>query len=219
MMTSNDNPELKRQQMVKRQIEARGISDERILQAMRDVPRERFIPGPQAHLAYADQPVPIGQRQTISQPYVVALTLEALQLEPEHSVLDVGVGSGYQAALLGKLCKHVYAIERIAELAHWAEKALADAAIQNVTVRCGDGTLGWPEAAPFDRIVCGAAGPDVPAAWVEQLAEGGRIVAPLGDQQIQTLSVIEKHEGAVLRRSLGDVRFVKLIGEQGWPEE
>ncbi len=219
MTTSNDNPEIRRQQMVTRQIQARGIDDPAILQAMREVPRERFVPAEKGHLAWADQPVPIGHEQTISQPYVVAMTLKALKLQPDHVVLDVGAGSGYQTALLAKLSKHVYAIERIQALADAAQQALQDVGISNVQLRCSDGTLGWEEHAPYDRIVCGAAGPEVPSAWIEQLAEGGRIVAPIGPRHAQKLCLVTKHQGKILQESLGDVRFVKLIGRQGWPEE
>lgn len=205
--------------MVAGQIEARGIQDPAILEAMREIPRERFVPAKQGHLAWADQPVPIGHGQTISQPYVVAMTLQALKVSKDHVVLDVGAGSGYQTALLAKLCKQVYAIERLEALADAARERLEDLGIENTEIVCGDGTMGLPEHAPFDRIVCAAAGPEVPDAWIKQLAQDGRIVAPIGPAEAQKLCVLTKYKGKILQESLGDVRFVKLIGQGGWPQE
>jgi protein-L-isoaspartate(D-aspartate) O-methyltransferase len=202
--------------MVQRQLRGRGITNERVLQAIEEVPREMFMPSERRDEAYADHPVPIGAGQTISQPYVVALTLEELDPQPSDKVLDVGTGSGYQTALLTKLCKQVCAVEVVEELSERAAALLSRLNVDNVKFRIGDGTLGWPEEAPFDRIVCGAGGPDVPPAWVEQLAEGGRIVMPVGSEHSQTLTAIDRVQGKIRQRPICDVRFVKLIGEQGW---
>ena len=202
--------------MVERQLRARGISDERVLEVMADLPREKFIGRNRRHEAYEDRPLPIGAGQTISQPYIVALMSQELAVRPDHRVLDVGAGSGYQTAILARLAKHVFAVERITELAERAGAVLAELGIDNVTLRTGDGTLGWAEEAPFDRIICGAAGPDVPEAWIEQLAEGGRIVMPVGGPEVQNLIAIEKQGDKITRRDICGVRFVKLIGRQGW---
>jgi protein-L-isoaspartate(D-aspartate) O-methyltransferase len=207
-----------RREMVDKQLRLRGICDGGVLKAFLEVPRERFIDPDRRHEAYIDSPVPIGCGQTISQPYIVALMLQELALRPEHRVLDVGAGSGYQTALLARLVREVYAIERIEELTEEAAGALAGLGIENVTLRTGDGTLGWPEQAPFDRIVCGAGAPDVPPAWIEQLADDGRIILPVGGLNAQVLELIEKHGQSIRRREVCDVRFVKLIGCQGWPE-
>jgi len=204
--------------MVNDQLRRRGLRDERVLAVMADLPRERFISPRFRHEAYADRPVPIGSGQTISQPYVVALMTQELDVQPTHRVLDVGAGSGYQTAILARLAGEVFAIERIDELARRAEDALAGLGLSNVTLTTGDGTLGWPDHAPFDRILCGAAGPDVPEAWVEQLADGGRIVMPAGGAEVQDLVAIDKRGGRITRRTLCGVRFVRLIGRQGWPE-
>jgi len=144
--------------------------------------------------------------------------VQELDLRPEHRVLDVGAGSGYQTAILARLAREAFAIERIGPLARSASAALAELGIRNVTLTVGDGTLGWPEHAPFDRIVCGAAGPEVPEAWIEQLADGGRLVMPTGGPEVQTLVVVDKHAGRTSRRNLCGVRFVRLIGREGWPE-
>jgi len=204
--------------MVRYQLRSRGITDARLLEAFCDIPRERFIPAQRSAEAYADHPVPIGHGQTISQPFVVALMIQELNPRAEHRVLDVGAGSGYQTALLARLVRHVYAVERIDELTRQAMSTLALLNITNVSFRTGDGTLGWPEHAPFDRIICGAGAPDVPPAWIEQLVNGGRIVMPVGGLDSQALVVVDKIDGKVLRRELCDVRFVKLIGQDGWPE-
>ncbi len=216
MTDTTDKSKRLRHEMIERQLRARGIRDRRILAAFEDVPRERFIPEGRLEDAYRDSPLPIGQGQTISQPYIVALMLQELDVHPNDKVLDVGLGSGYQTALLATLAGHVYAIERLEELAERSTSILQSLEIDNVTVRTGDGTLGWPEEAPFDRIISGAAGPDVPAAWLKQLDDNGRIVTPVGGEGVQSLKIIEKVEGDVYEREIGEVRFVKLIGEQGW---
>lgn len=199
-----------REQMVRTQIEARGVRDPRVLDAMRRVPRERFVPAAVARDAYADSPLPIGQRQTISQPYIVAFMSEAARVEPEHVVLEIGTGSGYQAAVLGELAKHVYTIEVIADLAAGATAVLQDLGYDNVTVRHGDGYLGWPEHAPFDAIVVTAAPPEVPEALRQQLQVGGRMVVPVGTDW-QELMIIERTAEGFDERSVLPVRFVPMV--------
>lgn len=215
-MTSEGNFDALRSRMVARQLEARGITDRRVLDAMAQVPRERFVPEPIQHRAYDDSPLPIGQDQTISQPYIVALTLQELSAGPDDRVLDVGAGRGYQAALLGKLAGDVWAIERFEPLAERARDRLAELGVENVHVVVGDGSEGLAEQAPFDRIVCGAAGPDVPTAWFDQLTDGGRIVTPVGSRQVQQLIRIDKRGQGFRRHTICDVRFVPLIGRGGW---
>ena len=205
-----------RNAMVLRQLRSRDITDERVLEAMAAVPREKFIPPSRRHEAYGDHPVPIGRGQTISQPYVVALMTQELDVRATHRVLDVGAGSGYQTAILARLAEHVFAVERIDELTERMVGALAEVDVANVTAATADGTLGWAEEAPFDRIICGAGGPDVPQAWIDQLADGGRIVMPVGDPHVQTLIALDKRGGETIRRSICGVRFVKLIGQHGW---
>jgi len=202
--------------MVERQIAARGVRDPAVLAAMRRVPRHFFVPRDRRHAAYDDTPVPIGHQQTISQPYIVAYMLAALELHDDHRVLDVGCGSGYQTALLAKIARDVYAVERLEPLATAATNALAAAGIVGVAIAVRDGSAGWPEHAPYDRIICGAAAPEIPLPWIEQLADGGRIIAPIGGQHVQTLEVVEKRADSVTRTPLIDVRFVRLIGDHGW---
>ncbi len=202
--------------MLNRHLRGRGITNQRLLDAFETVPREKFVPEQHRGEAYADRPAPIGGGQTISQPYIVALMIQELDPRPRHRVLDVGSGSGYQAAILAKLSGHVYAAERINELAQRSMDVLGSLNIDNVTVSAHDGTLGWPDEAPFDRIICGAAAPDVPRAWIEQLEDPGRIVLPVGGRFFQTLIAVDKRNGKISRRSICDVRFVKLIGQNGW---
>lgn len=201
--------------MVDRHIEARGIRDPLVLDAMRTVPRERFVPEEARHEAYADRPLPIGEGQTISQPYVVALMVEALGVRPTDRVLEVGVGSGYASAVLGRIAREVFGVERHASLARVAADRLASLGHANVHVQHADGTLGWPEHAPFDAILVSAGGPRVPEALLEQLAPGGRLVIPVGDpQRDQELLRIERSmEGTLSRESLGRVQFVPLVEE------
>jgi len=210
-----------REQMVSRHLAARGIRDPAVLAAMRSVAREAFLPPELAEFAYEDSPLPIAQGQTISQPYIVALMIAALEVGPEDRVLEVGTGSGYAAAVLGRIAREVYTIERHGELADAATARLHELGFHNVHVRHGDGTLGWPEHAPYDAIVVAAGGPDVPEALVGQLAAGGRLVIPLGDDRsLQTLvRIVRDADGRLRREDLGDVRFVPLIGAQGWDEE
>lgn len=205
-----------RQDMVRNQLQQRGITDPRLLEAFRAVPREMFIPATHQHLAYDDAALPIGFGQTISQPYVVALMLRELDTFPKARVLDVGAGSGYQTALLAQLCGAVFAIEMLDELTERAMCVLQCLNVSNVSFRTGDGSVGWQEEAPFDRIICGAGAPDVPASWVSQLADGGRIVVPTGSQEQQRIQVIQKRGEQIVQRELGDVRFVPLVGKEGW---
>lgn len=198
--------------MIDEQLRSRGIRDERVLAAMGEVPRHLFVPPADQASAYADTPLPIGHGQTISQPYIVGFMTEALQLEPSHKVLEIGTGSGYQAAILGKLAGQVYTIEVLPELAERARGALAAQGFANVHVRAGDGNQGWPEHAPFDRIMVTAAPEDVPQALVDQLAPGGRMVVPVGpqfgDQELRILT--RTATGVLTERSL-PVRFVPMI--------
>lgn len=203
--------------MVEHQIAWRGVRDDRVLRAMRSVPREAFVPENLRFFAYDDAPLPIGEGQTISQPYVVALMIEAAALRPGERALEIGTGSGYAAAVMAEIAAQVFTIERLAGLADKARQSLTELGYANVDVRIGDGTLGLPEAAPFDVIIAAAAGPEVPAAWKEQLAAGGRIVMPVGGYNHQELVRLTlRDDGKFDRQLLGDVRFVPLVGAQGW---
>jgi len=202
--------------MVEFQIKARGVRDPRVLAAMREVPRHLFIPPPFDRSAYDDAPLPIGNGQTISQPYIVALMTELLHPEPDHRVLEIGAGSGYQAAVLSVLVRQVTTIERIAAVADLARRNLAALHNDNVTVIVGDGTKGYPQNSPYDGIIITAATPDIPTPLIGQLADGGRIVAPVGGHDIQELVVLEKQQGKIATEHHGGVRFVPLIGEHGW---
>ncbi len=207
-------------EMVERDIAGRGVRDARVLAAMRDLPREAFVPASRRDQAYDDRPLPIGARQTISQPYIVALMCEALQLTGDERVLEIGTGSGYAAAVLSRLAAQVDTVERIPELAERAARQLAEFKLNNVRVHSGDGTLGWSDAAPYDAIVVTAAGPDVPQALLAQLAPGGRLVMPVGASRGSQHLVRVTREGQDDYRSesLCEVAFVPLMGEQGWPE-
>jgi protein-L-isoaspartate(D-aspartate) O-methyltransferase len=205
-----------RTRMVERQLRRRGIADARVLEAMSRVPRELFVPENVRHLAYADGALPIGYGQTISQPFIVATICSLLGLSGDEHVLDVGTGSGYQAAVLAELADEVVTIERVPELAERAGAALAAAGLPDVDVRVGDGSLGVPDKAPFDAIAVAAAAPMVPPALYEQLAESGRLVVPRGGRGGQELVLVERtSEGAVERRSVS-CRFVPLLGEEGF---
>ena len=207
-----------REYMVRDQIARRGVTSEKVLDAMRKVPRERFLPAGQADYAYDDSPLPIGERQTISQPYIVAYMAEALALKGGEKVLEIGTGSGYAAAILAEIAADVYTIERIQGLAEMASAVLDDLGYSNVHVRHGDGTLGWPEQAPFDGIVVTAGGPDVPETLKQQLKVGGRLVIPVGTstwyQELVRVTRVEETEFET--EDLVPVRFVPLIGEEGW---
>jgi protein-L-isoaspartate(D-aspartate) O-methyltransferase len=204
--------EAKSRVMVERQIEARGVADSRVLVAMRETPRHLFVPEDMRDHAYEDRPLPIGSRQTISQPYIVAFMTELLDPQPDDVVLEIGTGSGYQAAVLSRLVKRVVSIEILAELAEDAKAALAEDGRENVEVIVGDGYKGLPERAPFQGIIVTAAPPDVPPPLIEQLAVGARLVIPVGEG-IQELLVIERTESGVTRRSVLPVRFVPMTGE------
>jgi protein-L-isoaspartate(D-aspartate) O-methyltransferase len=196
-----------RHAMVETQIRARGVADKRVLEAMRTVPRHLFVPEPLRHLAYADRALPIGEGQTISQPFIVAHMTEALAVAPEHVVLEIGTGSGYQAAVLAQLAREVYTIEIVPELAGRAAAALESAGYSNVHVREGDGYAGWPERAPFARIMVTAAPERVPEPLVDQLGPGGRMVIPVGGTE-QWMTVIDRSAGGVVERRTIPVRFV-----------
>ncbi len=201
-----------RERMVRLQLEARGLSDPRVLEVMRRLPRHLFVPEALRGSAYEDRPLPIGFGQTISQPYIVALMTQLLQAAPSQRVLDVGTGSGYQAALLGRLVAEVIGIERIPELADRARRNLAAAGGRNVGVRCGDGHAGCPDVAPFDAIVLACAPVEVPAALLDQLAPGGRLVAPIGKGFRQRLVVIEKQpDGGTRCSEEAEVAFVPML--------
>jgi protein-L-isoaspartate(D-aspartate) O-methyltransferase len=204
--------------MVERQLRRRGIPDERVLAAMSRVPREQFVPDSVRAYAYADDALPIGKGQTISQPFVVATICSLLALDGFERVLDVGTGSGYQAAVLAELVAEVVTIERIQELAETARAALAAAGYRNVEVRVGDGSLGVPERAPFDAIAVAAATPTVPQALYEQLAEGGRIVVPRGSRDGQELVLVVRTADGPVERAVLPVRFVPLLGDEGFGE-
>ncbi|HEU4521672.1 MAG TPA: protein-L-isoaspartate(D-aspartate) O-methyltransferase [Thermoanaerobaculia bacterium] len=198
--------------MVEDQIQARGIRDPRVLEVMRRVPRHEFVPASQTANAYQDSPLPIGYSQTISQPYIVAYMTEQLQVRPESKVLEIGTGSGYQAAVLGELAKEVYTIEIVPQLAESATTTLGRLGYKNVHVRAGDGYRGWPEAAPFDRIMVTAAPDHVPQPLVEQLAVGGRMIIPVGDYH-QEIRIITKTAQGVVEQKTIDVLFVPMTGE------
>jgi protein-L-isoaspartate(D-aspartate) O-methyltransferase len=206
-----------RERMVAHQLEDRGVADSRVLAAMREVPRHLFVSDEQAEEAYDDRALPIGGGQTISQPYVVALMLEALAVRPDDRALEVGAGSGYAAALLSRLAREVVAIERDPELCERARSRLADLGVANVELHAADGTLGWPAHAPFDAILVSAGGPRVPPALETQLAPGGRLVMPVGERRSQLLlRVARRADGELERAELGEVAFVPLVGAEGF---
>ncbi|HUI45852.1 MAG TPA: protein-L-isoaspartate(D-aspartate) O-methyltransferase [Nitrospirota bacterium] len=212
------NFEKERLRMVEEQIEARGIRDERVLTAMRKVPRHEFLPEAIRGMAYQDSALPVGEAQTISQPYMVGLMTELLDLKGTERVLEIGTGSGYQAAVLAELCDKVYTVERIKVLADRARLNFDRLGYQGVAIKVYDGTYGWREMAPFDAILVTAGSPDIPAPLVEQLKEGGRMVIPVGERFGQTLlKIVKTPQGPVTERSIPCV-FVPLIGNHGWKE-
>src|SRR5260370_3835695 len=203
--------------MVESQVRGRGIHDQRVLAAMSKVPRHEFVSPEHWDDAYADHPVPIGEQQTTSQPYIIACMLQAAEVAPQDRVLEIGSGSGYQTALLAELAAQVFAVERHPTLAANARSTLEGRGYRNITLMTGDGSVGWPEQATFDAIIVAAAAPRVPPALVEQLAGGGRLVVPVGDSQQQALQLYRKSpDGTVTVHSLEGCRFVPLIGEQGF---
>ena len=199
-----------RRAMVDTQIVRRGISSSAVLSAMRKVPRHRFVPEDVRPFAYEDRPLPIGQGQTISQPFIVAYMTEALKLSPEHTVLEIGTGSGYQAAVLAEIAREVLSLEIVPDLADSARRALAETGYERVTVRTGNGYLGWPERAPFARIIVTAAPPDIPPALVSQLAPGGIMVLPVGTDR-QALTVVTKSDTGITQQTTIPVRFVPMV--------
>ena len=207
---------LARKKMVLEQLVARRIKDKRILNAMTKVPRHLFVEEGLWHQAYGDFPLPIGQGQTISQPYIVALMTEALQLKGDEKVLEIGTGSGYQAAILAELTKQVFSIERISSMASKARKILDELGYANVLIRVSDGTYGWEDEAPFNGIIVTAGAPEIPQTLMNQLKVGGRLVIPVGDEYSQILIKVVKKERGFKKEDLGCVRFVKLIGDHGW---
>jgi len=209
-----------RRHMVEAQIARRGVKDPRVLEAMRNVPRERFVDEGYEELAYEDSPLPIAEGQTISQPFIVALMIEAAEMEPSDRVLEVGTGSGYAAAVMGRIARQVFTVERHARLGETARRRLEAIGAGNVAVRIGDGSKGWPDKAPFDAIIVAAGGPAPPAALKEQLDIGGRLVIPVGgERRAQRLVRVSRLSATRYEEEdLGGVMFVPLIGEQGWSD-
>ncbi len=207
-----------RQEMVDKQIAARGIRDPRVLEAMRTVPRHLFLSPDLWGEAYADHPVRIGCGQTISQPYMVAIMTELLALAPEDRVLEIGTGSGYQTAILARLAREVISIERHQALADRAQQRLAEMGYDNATVLAGDGSAGWPEGAPYDAILVTAGSPSLPASLKAQLAEGGRLVCPIGGRELQRLLKVVRQGNIYIESESISCIFVPLIGREGWPE-
>lgn len=205
-----------RERMVSEQLASRTIRDLRVLEAMRSVPRERFVPPEHRHLAYADGPLPIGEGQTISQPFIVALMTQLLELQGDETVLEVGTGSGYQAAVLAYMAKSVHTIERHTPLARRAEKAISRLGLENIHFHVGDGTQGYPPAAPYEGIIVTAAAPEVPRPLLDQLAAGGRLVIPVGGRRGQYLQRWRRFGDEYKSEILEPVAFVPLLGEHGW---
>jgi protein-L-isoaspartate(D-aspartate) O-methyltransferase len=208
-----------RLKMVEEQITARGIKDAKLIAAMKKIPRHLFVEEALQNQAYTDHPLPIGEKQTISQPYMAALMTEALLLTGKEKVLEIGTGSGYQTAILAELSEKVFSIERIRPLAVRARKLLYELGYFNVEIKILDGTFGWMEESPFDAILVTAGAPDIPQPLIDQLATGGRLVIPVGDAFVQDLFRVTKTEAGVRKEDLGGCRFVKLIGEYGWKTE
>ncbi len=205
-----------RERMVQEQLLGRGISDERVLKAMSEVPRHLFVEDAQQAIAYGDHPLPIASDQTISQPLVVAAMTQALQLQGDEKVLEIGTGSGYQAAILSRLSEKVYTVERINNLLSGARKVFDLLHYYNILSRLDDGTMGWQEYAPYDAIIVTAGGPEIPQPLIDQLADPGRMVIPVGDRDVQELHYLTKKDGEITVERLESVRFVSLIGEHGW---
>ena len=205
-----------RERMVQEQLRGRDITDERVLAAMLEVPRHCFVDDAMRSRAYGDHPLPIGAGQTISQPYIVAYMSQALQLTGEDKVLEIGTGSGYQAAILSRLCSQVYTVERINSLLAGARKTFDQLRYYNIRSKLDDGTIGWPENGPYDAIIVTAGGPVIPEPLILQLADPGRLIIPVGDRHVQELQLLEKKDGQVEVTNLASVRFVDLVGEYGW---
>jgi protein-L-isoaspartate(D-aspartate) O-methyltransferase len=207
-----------RERMVAEQLEQRGISDQRVLEAMRDVPRDRFVPAEFADHAYDDGPLPIGSEQTISQPYMVALMSEVAMLKGGERVLEVGTGSGYQTAILARLAAEVYSVEFIDGLHDRARAILTAMGLTNVHLASGDGSEGFPAAAPYDAIIVTAAMPGIARPLLDQLAPAGRLIAPIGEDELQTLVRISRNDGAWREEYFGECRFVRMTGKYGFPD-
>ncbi len=207
-----------RETMVREQLEARGISDARVLEAFRKVPRHLFVSEALSDQAYGDFPLPIGEQQTISQPFIVAEMTQALALDKDDRVLEIGTGSGYQAAILAEIVHRVYTMERIHSLLIKARKLFDSLKIHNIVTRYSDGTLGWENESPFDAIIVTAGSPRIPEALVRQLAPGGRMMIPVGDRYSQELTKIHRNERGIHQSFMGGCRFVKLVGADGWSE-
>ncbi len=218
-MIETRNRSYDREQMVEQQIVKRGVKDKRVIEAMKKVPRHLFVDRVYQHQAYKDYPLPVGQGQTISQPYMVAVMTELLSLKPDDTVLEIGTGSGYQTAILALLCAKVYTIERIVELKEKAVRRLDKLGFRNIAFMVGDGSIGWPQFAPYDAILVTAGSPKIPDALIKQLAENGRLVIPVGTEFYQTLNLVEKHKGRIYRKELFECTFVPLIGKAGWHED
>lgn len=214
----HNNLDAARQRMLQYDLRGRDITDPAVLKVMAEIPREVFVPPEDRWRAYANGPLPIGEGQTISQPYIVALMTQELRLHPECEVLEIGTGSGYQTAVLARLAKRVFTIERSPELSAAAQAVLKKLGIDNVEFRVGDGSRGWPEARTFDRILVTAAVPDFPPPLVAQLAEAGVMIAPIGQSSVQELVVAEKYHGKLIERGICGCRFVRLVGEYGFPD-
>lgn len=209
--------EINRERMIEEQLVSRGIHDQRVLEAMRQVPRHLFVEDAMQAHAYGDFPLPIGSGQTISQPYIVALMTQELLLQGSEKVLEIGTGSGYQAAILSRLCQRVFTVERIDSLVGRARKVFDRLRYHNIVSRIDDGTEGWPSEAPFDGILVTAGGPRIPDPLLAQLADPGRMIIPVGDQGVQELQLVEKRDGGITVQTIEQVRFVDLIGAYGWP--
>jgi protein-L-isoaspartate(D-aspartate) O-methyltransferase len=205
-----------RERMVEEQLTGRGVTDPRVVAAMRRIPRHRFVQEALQARAYGDHPLPIGEEQTISQPFIVGLMTSLLELTGREKVLEVGTGSGYQTAVLATLARRVCSIERLPRLAERARTLLESLGYDNVWIRVGNGALGWPDQAPFDRILVTAGGPGIPPPLIQQLAEGGRMVLPVGSPDNQTLTVVENVGGQTRTVEHGECKFVKLVGKYAW---
>lgn len=205
-----------RNRMVQEQLLNRDINDPATIEAMSEVPRHLFVDDAMQGRAYGDHPLPIGAGQTISQPYIVATMTQALGLSTSDRVLEIGTGSGYQAAILSRICSQVYTVERINSLLSRARKIFDKLRYYNIRSKLDDGTMGWPDNGPYDAIIVTAGGPEVPQPLVDQLSDNGRLIIPVGDQHVQQLQLVQKKEGQVEITSLASVRFVDLVGEHGW---
>lgn len=206
-----------RERMVQTQLRDRGVHDSRVIRAMRKVPRHLFVEPALVNRAYDDDPLPIGAKQTISQPYIVGYMLQALKLKGTERVLEIGTGSAYQTALLAELCANVFSVEKLRSLAVQARTLLDELRYYNVAIHLGDGTLGWSEHAPYDAIIVAAGAPKTPAPLAQQLAAGGKLIIPIGDDQSQNLKLTHRSPTGLEESDLGGCRFVKLLGRYGWP--